>query len=130
MTTRNVDGPSPLPVVLVAEDDPAIRLLVTRVLQRAGYATEEAADGQEAIDKIRAKRISVIVLDLMMPRVSGFDVLAFLKAHMPGRKCVIVLSAAAQHLIDGLDDDLIYARFRKPFEIDAIVDTVRQCVGA
>lgn len=128
MTSGHADRPSP-PVVLVAEDDPTIRRLVTRVLQRAGYVTEEAADGEEAIDKIRANGISAIVLDLMMPRVSGFDVLAFLKSHMPDRKCVIILSAAAQHLIDGLDDSLIYAKFRKPFEMDAIVDTIRQCVG-
>ncbi len=97
------------------------------MLQRAGFATTEACDGAQAIEKIRENRFAAIVLDLMMPRVSGFDVLRFLGDHMPDRKCVIVVSAASRHVIDGLDTSLICARFRKPFDIDEVVNAVRSC---
>jgi DNA-binding response OmpR family regulator len=121
--------PTGAAVVLVAEDDDTIRLLVSRMLRRAGYATEEACDGEEAIEKIRENGISAIILDLMMPRVSGFDVLDFLREHMPDRKCVIVLSAAAPHIIDGLDHSVIYARFRKPLDLEEVVNAVRRCTS-
>jgi DNA-binding response OmpR family regulator len=128
---RNDNDPRhPQHVILVVEDDDHIRTLVARMLRRAGYQTDEACDGQQAIDKIRENGISAIILDLMMPRVSGFDVLAFLKNHDPHRKCVIVLSAALPETIDGLDPNLVYARFRKPFDLDAVIDAVRRCVGA
>ncbi len=117
-------------VVLVAEDDAHIRTLVARMLRRAGYHTAEACDGQEAIDKLRENGIAAVILDLMMPRVSGFDVLAFLKTHRPDRKCVIVLSAAPAEMLDALDGTVIFARFRKPFDIHEIVDAVRKCVAA
>jgi CheY-like chemotaxis protein len=117
-------------VVLVAEDDDHIRTLVSRMLRRAGYHTTEACDGQEAIDKLRENGIAAVILDLMMPRVSGFDVLAFLENHMPYRKCVILLSTAPAEMLDALDGTVIYARFRKPFDIYEIVDAVRKCVAA
>jgi two-component system, response regulator, stage 0 sporulation protein F len=117
-------------IVLVAEDDDHIRILVTRMLRRAGYRTYEARDGQEAIDKLRDESISAVILDLMMPRVSGFDVIAFLRDHNPERKCVIVLSAAPLEMIEDLDSTIVYARFRKPFDMEAVIDAVRQCVAA
>jgi DNA-binding response OmpR family regulator len=127
---RNDRDPDNPHVVLVVEDDDQIRTLVARMLRRAGYQTDEACDGQEAIDKIRDDGISAIVLDLMMPRVSGFDVLAFLKNHNPDRKCVIVLSAAPPEMIDALDPGLVYARFRKPFDLEAVIEAVHRCVAA
>lgn len=117
------------PSILVVDDDEAIRLLVTRVLTRAGFDVTQAADGRMAIEKLRTDRFDAIVLDLMMPNVDGFEVLRFLKEQLPGRKCVIVASAAAETTIANVDASVVHATVRKPFDLDALVAAVQQCAA-
>lgn len=73
-------GNHPDPGILVVEDDPAIRRLVMMVLQKHGYHVEGAADGLEAVLKLGLVDYDVIVLDLMMPHMSGVDFLTSLEA--------------------------------------------------
>ncbi|HEX9894272.1 MAG TPA: response regulator [Gemmatimonadales bacterium] len=65
--------------VLLVEDSPFLRYAARAVLQRRGYDVLEAADGQEALDLLARTRPDVILLDLVMPRVSGEEVLRALK---------------------------------------------------
>lgn len=67
-------------LVLVVDDDPAARELLSRFLNREGFAVRLAADGQEALRQARALRPDAILLDVMMPRMDGWAVLAALKA--------------------------------------------------
>lgn len=60
--------------ILVVDDESSIRAAVAYALRREGYEVEMAADGQEALDKVGTFRPTVMVLDVMMPRVSGYDV--------------------------------------------------------
>ncbi len=77
---RPTSGPAPQ--ILVVDDSYTIRLLVTKVLKRAGYRIVEAKDGQEAIDKLEAGLDCQFVLtDLEMPRVDGFGVLKAVKSN-------------------------------------------------
>src|SRR5947209_3486178 len=69
--------------ILVVDDDHAIRHLVVNILERAGYDTIEAFDGQDAIEHLDHDAIDGIVLDLMMPRVDGFGVVDHLAATRP-----------------------------------------------
>ena len=66
--------------ILVVDDEPDIRLLARLTLTHDGHEVQEAADGQEALDAVAADPPDLIVLDVMMPGVSGWDVLARLKA--------------------------------------------------
>lgn len=61
--------------VLVVDDEHAIRQLIAKVLQRHDYEPFEATDGHEALEHVRRKTFHSIILDLMMPIVSGFEVL-------------------------------------------------------
>ncbi len=61
--------------VLVVDDDPGTRALYRRVLVREGWVVREAADGEKALTQLRAKRPTLMVLDLMMPNLDGFDTL-------------------------------------------------------
>jgi putative addiction module component (TIGR02574 family) len=63
------------PHVLVVDDDPNIRRMMVAALKRDGYTFAEAANGREALDSMRADKPDVVVLDLMMPVMSGWDVL-------------------------------------------------------
>lgn len=60
--------------ILVVDDESSIRTALAYALRREGYKVEMAVDGQEALDKVEAFRPAVMVLDVMMPRVSGYEV--------------------------------------------------------
>ena len=83
--------------IVVADDDRMFRKAAETTLRRQGYAVTTASDGEEALQLIRAEQPDIIVLDLMMPKIQGFDVLQVLKqdsvtAAIP----VIVLSSLSQ----------------------------------
>jgi signal transduction histidine kinase/DNA-binding response OmpR family regulator len=65
--------------ILVVDDDDAIRSLLKQELSEAGYLIDEASNGKEALARVRAKRPDLIILDVMMPEMNGFDVAAVLK---------------------------------------------------
>jgi DNA-binding response OmpR family regulator len=83
--------------IVVADDDRMFRKAAETTLRRQGYAVTTASDGEEALQLIRAEQPDIIVLDLIMPKIQGFDVLQVLKqdsvtAAIP----VIVLSSLSQ----------------------------------
>jgi signal transduction histidine kinase/DNA-binding response OmpR family regulator len=65
--------------ILIVDDDDSIRSLLHQELGDAGYAIDEASNGKEALEKVRANRPDLIILDIMMPEMNGFDVAAVLK---------------------------------------------------
>ncbi len=67
------------PKILVVDDDLPIRSLLSQELGEAGYQVLEAVNGKEALDKVRSERPDLIILDVMMPEINGFDVAAVLK---------------------------------------------------
>lgn len=84
-------------------------------------------NGREALARIRIKRYDAVVLDLMMGPGSGFDVLQALNDDRSGGKNVIVVSATSQTAIDKLESENIFAKLRKPFDINELLVVVRQC---
>ncbi|HVT02245.1 MAG TPA: response regulator, partial [Thermoanaerobaculia bacterium] len=62
--------------VLLVDDNDSIRRLVLKMLERDGITVDQACDGLEAITKLQENDYDLTILDLMMPRASGFDVLA------------------------------------------------------
>jgi CheY-like chemotaxis protein len=107
--------------VLVVEDDGALRRLFAAALRRSGLSMLEANDGAEALDLLRAHEFQVMILDLMMPRTSGWDVISWLAGH-PERKprTVIVVSAVDREVLRELDPSVVNAIVFKPFEVDVL----------
>lgn len=62
--------------MLIADDDPSLRALVHRVLSSEGYELLEARDGDETLERMRRGRPDIVLLDLQMPAMSGWDVLS------------------------------------------------------
>jgi DNA-binding response OmpR family regulator len=120
-----------IPGVLVVEDDPAIRRLVTMVLQRNGFHVDVAADGLEAVLKLGISEYEVIVLDLMMPNLDGFTFLNTFAREEPERlRKVIVTSAASPAVIRERMDREPFRVLPKPFDISELVASVRACISA
>src|SRR5213082_1037329 len=80
--------------ILVVEDDVSIRRLMKMVLEREGYTVEIAGDGAEAVSKLGLADYDVIVLDLMMPKLDGFTLMASLAANDPSRLNRIIVTSA------------------------------------
>jgi two-component system, cell cycle response regulator DivK len=66
--------------ILIAEDRAASRELIRTVLEAAGYEILEAADGEEALEKAAEERVDLVLVDLQMPKIDGFGVVAGLRA--------------------------------------------------
>jgi CheY-like chemotaxis protein len=110
--------------VLVVDDDPAIRGLVADALRGEGYTVDIAAHGREALDAMRARRPSTIVLDLMMPVMDGFS---FLEACHQEQLCdgvPIVVISAVQEALRRLGDMPVHACIAKPFDLDDLIATI------
>lgn len=114
------------PRVLVVDDDRAIRVLVGKIVERAGFPVDTAADGAEAIEKIRVTRYAVCVIDLMMPNVSGYDIVDFISEHCGAeRPAVIVITAVADSsAIVRLDGRVVHSVVRKPFDISVLGELI------
>ncbi len=111
--------------ILLVEDDKTIRLTVEYALTKAGYTVRTAADGQEAISLARETAPDLILLDLMLPKVSGIDVAKTLR-HQGSRVPIIMLTALdrEQDKVAGLDagaDDYI----TKPFSTQELLARIR-----
>jgi DNA-binding response OmpR family regulator len=122
----------PTATILVIEDDTAIRSGVVDILQYAGYQTLEAADGHQGMQAALKYSYNLLLLDVVMPGPSGFDILEALQKKRPGQ-AVIMLTAKGEEddrihgLTRGADDYIV-----KPFsmkELLARVDAVlrRSC---
>ena len=116
--------------VLVVDDDPAIRRLIVATLKREGYDFVEASNGREALDKMRAEHPDCVVLDLMMPILSGWDVLQerMRDAELTKIPVIIVSANREPELVSALDKG-ICAFLPKPFDITALSALVKACVS-
>ena len=117
--------------VLIAEDDGGVRAMVGSVLRRAGHQIEFASNGVEAIECIQSKEYDCILLDLMMPTASGFEVLAWMHRHRKdlAARRVIVLTAVAASALTNMTPDRVFAVVRKPFDIDNLRELVDRCAS-
>lgn len=114
--------------ILVVEDDDAIRTLLLTVLRRRGFKVDTSPNGLDAVSRLSRCVYSLVLLDLMMPLMSGYDVLAELqKQTFPSRPVVIVLSAGGT--IRALPPDIVAGTLRKPFDIELLLETVVACLA-
>jgi two-component system, OmpR family, alkaline phosphatase synthesis response regulator PhoP len=117
--------------VLVAEDDEAIRSLIVAALRRETFEVDEAADGIAALELTGVTEYAVIILDLMMPRLSGFDFLeAFHRATPAARSVIIVLTAFDESMLAQRHLERAHAIMRKPFDVPQLVTIVREVATA
>ena len=117
------------PTVLIVEDDRGVRDLLVTVLAAEGFDVRTGRDGLEGLLKLRMWAPAAVVLDIMMPDVSGLRVLDALAEEHADVPVIVVtgkLEAAAQAC------ERLGARnvFRKPFDVDELVARIQELTGA
>ena len=121
-------GAQPVRSVLVVDDEPTIAEVVSRYLQRAGYRARVAADGAQAVASATADPPDLVILDLMLPRIGGLEVMRRLRTAVGGGPPIILLTAKGEESdrVIGLRlgaDDYVVKPF-SPAELVARVDAV------
>lgn len=127
MTSNPVAEASPQRV-LVVDDDPAIRAMVRKALERHGFFVDTASDGVEALTKLENGVYELLVLDLMMPRLDGFGVLDRLEesetaAERPPK--VLIMTAGAPTILQKLPRERVAGILTKPFDLSLLIESAK-----
>ena len=104
--------------ILVVDDDYDCRTLVKTVLSNAGYHIEQCADGYEAIEKLKTLKPDLLVLDIMMPGITGYDVVIHMKQRPETQNIpIIILTAKGEYddMIVGYNEYQVDYYIPKPF---------------
>ena len=112
--------------VLVVDDDAEVRGLLTSLLTRRKMLVDQATDGAEALDLLKKNKYAVVLLDLMMPRVSGREVLDAIE-RTAMQPVVLVVTHVDREQLGDLDSRRIHGIVHKPFDPDDLGDVVVQC---
>jgi CheY-like chemotaxis protein len=116
---------------LIVDDTEDMRDVMIRMVERAGHVAEAAADGVEATVALAARRYDVMLLDLLMPRMSGEDVVRWLRAH-PDRAeglRVVVVTAWAGDRRGTLQELGVTTVLAKPFRLQQMTDLIAEITG-
>jgi CheY-like chemotaxis protein len=114
--------------VMVVEDDDTIRQLITVNLELEGFDVVTATDGQEALERVKDLAPAVMTLDVMMPRLDGWETAARLRADTDTSHIkLVLLSARAQQADLQRGEQIgVDAYLTKPFDPDQLIDIVRR----
>ena len=115
--------------VLLAEDDDAVRTLISTILSEAGYNVYEACDGLEAIDSLKKRRYDVLLTDYHMPKMDGLELLDLAQAMWPELPVILATSdlLLTEHSGQGLLEPA-YAILEKPFDRSDLLNKIRSAV--
>lgn len=110
--------------IIIIDDEPDILFVLRMALEKAGYKVEDALNGLEALEKIRACPPDAIILDLMMPKLDGHSVNLKLKEDPATARIPVIIITGKGHLKELLEirEDLkVAAYFEKPFQVSTLL---------
>lgn len=113
-------------MILVVDDEPAIVELITSALEDEGHLVTTARDGREALSMLRERRPCLAIVDLMMPRMNGWE----LRRAMLGEPALADIPVAIVTAFADPGDLGATAVLHKPFRLDAIVELAARHCGA
>lgn len=114
--------------ILIVDDEPATRKLITRILSEEGYQCEEADSAVQVLDRLRSNKTELVILDIRMPGKSGIELLPEIKAGHPDTAVIMVtavveIPSAVQCMKLGAEDYIC-----KPFKVDELALTVESAL--
>jgi DNA-binding response OmpR family regulator len=116
--------------ILIVDDDPAIRDVVSDILEMSDYHVKTARNGAEALDTMRSDRPAAVLLDLMMPVMDGWEFLREYRVQAPASPVPVVVMSAAQDASSDVEELGAQGFLSKPFEIETILAIVGRVASA
>ncbi len=115
--------------ILVVDDEEALRTVLSTELSSEGYEVSTAADGSEAIDLVKGNNFDLVLLDIKMPNVDGFEVLKYVKENKPDIK-VIMLTGFAD-LKNAIESKRLGAEdfVSKPYDLVDLLTTIERVLS-
>jgi DNA-binding NtrC family response regulator len=112
--------------ILIADDDAELRSHLSEILKGAGYHAEEASTGQEAMDKAAAGAFDVILLDMLMPKGDGLEVLGYLKKFSPHSRVIMLTAfATVEDAVEAVKRGASHY-LKKPFKKNDLLTVIRR----
>jgi DNA-binding response OmpR family regulator len=117
--------------ILIVEDEPNIVESLSFILRRAGFEVDTVTDGAEALDRVRRHTLSVLILDIMLPGMNGFDVLKAIRSDQALAALPVVVLTAKGQADDRRTAEALGASafITKPFSNAEVVERVSHLVG-
>ncbi|MHB0970375.1 MAG: response regulator [Thermoanaerobaculia bacterium] len=119
--------------LLIVDDDPVNREILQRRLGRRGYEVFVAADGIEAIERVRAIRPDAVIMDLSMPVMDGYTTARALREDCDSAIAATPIIALSAHVFAGEQRRAMDAGFdafeTKPVDLDRVIETIEACVN-
>ena len=115
--------------LLIADDDPDLRLLLQTTLEDPAYRILEASDGESALHLVRQERPDAVILDRMMPKLDGLEVAQAVLADPAIRHIPLILLTALEQPAAGEPLPPVFAYLLKPFSPLQLLETVRQALN-
>jgi len=112
--------------ILIVDDEPSLRFLISSTLEDEGYDILEATDGLEAYEKIKKEKPDLVILDVMMPGMTGFELCEKLKKDVATRSIIVVMLTAKGQEKDRLQSEKVGADYylRKPFSPMGLLEVI------
>lgn len=111
--------------ILIVDDDPQIRKFFTDVLTEAGYAVYDVGNGVEAKAAIQSINFNLIILDLSMPEMDGYEVLKFARAELPDLKIIVASGFIQGTMVKAATLFGVLATLNKPVEATVLLSAAR-----
>jgi CheY-like chemotaxis protein len=114
---------------LVVDDDELIRISVVEILRRAGYNTDEAPSGEDALAKVLAGTYQAVVSDIQMGGMDGFELAHSIRQQKPARPYLIAMTAHTRNLGSGPKAAMFDGFLGKPFSAESLLEQLDKARG-
>ena len=116
--------------ILIAEDNPKLQNFYQRYFDKHKDSFEviSAYNGEEAIEVLNQKYISLVVTDILMPKLDGMGLLAFISNKFPHIPCIVVTAHPTEGIEEKISDDKLIRVFQKPFKISELTAAINQAL--
>ena len=115
-----------MPLILVVDDEDGVRAMIQDALEAAGFETVTAANGREALLRYRSRRPDVVITDVLMPKLSGIELVNRLLAEDPRATIIAISGVVGTPFLEAGRDIGVSRIFEKPVDILNLVATVRE----
>jgi two-component system phosphate regulon response regulator PhoB len=128
---KEVGAMADKPRVLLVDDEPSIVKMVGKRLETEGFQVSVAMDGQEALAKIQSEHPDLVILDLMLPKVNGYEVCTMMKQDTRHRQIpVVIFTAKTQEKDEKMAVECGADAFvRKPFRAEELMEKIRSLLA-